>query len=357
MRVMIADRGTGEPISLGAALLAGKKVAPDVINLLMEDHRVVLGWFNWYESASDPVTKRTIAAAICAALEAHMAGEEELFYPRAQQATGNVELLQRAYREHEGAKGLIASIKAGSADGEVALISQLRAGIEQHVIEEESELFPAVRATDLDLYAVGRFLAARRVERLFVLTGRDTKAGHELKEIPDMTISPNEASELFITGLKNAHGAASQCRTMVEAQLGRLENYPVLEAKLQSHLAEKDQQLARLEQILASVGESHSTAKDTAMSAMGALGTMAHSMAGDEIIKNSFASYALANFEAAAYETLLLFGEAAGQFDALPLLQQSLSEERAMAAFIAENLRPTGMRFLQLRSEGRQASH
>jgi ferritin-like metal-binding protein YciE len=93
------------------------------------------------------------------------------------------------------------------------------------------------------------------------------------------------------------------------------------------------------------------------MSAMGALGTMAHSMAGDEIIKNSFASYALANFEAAAYETLLLFGEAAGQFDALPLLQQSLSEERAMAAFIAENLRPTGMRFLQLRSEGRQASH
>ena len=59
-------------------------------------------------------------------------------------------------------------------------MSQLREAIEQHVIEEESELFPAVRATDLDLYAVGRFLAARRVERLFVLTGRNTKAGNEL---------------------------------------------------------------------------------------------------------------------------------------------------------------------------------
>ena len=93
------------------------------------------------------------------------------------------------------------------------------------------------------------------------------------------------------------------------------------------------------------------------MAMMGAIGSASHAMAGDEIIKNSFATYGLANFEAAAYETLILFAEVAEQFDALAPLQQSLSEERAMASFIAENLRGTGLRFLELRTEGRQASH
>src|SRR5690554_2418558 len=107
MRIMIADRGTGEPISLGAALLAGKKVGPDVTNLLMEDHRVVLGWFDWYEQAQDPERKRFVATTICKALRAHMAAEEEVFYPAAERQTEDSELVERAIEEHEGAKQLM----------------------------------------------------------------------------------------------------------------------------------------------------------------------------------------------------------------------------------------------------------
>jgi len=33
-----------------------------------------------------------------------------------------------------------------------------------------------------------------------------------------------------------------------------------------------------------------------------------------------------------------------------------LDEERAIASFVEDSLRATGMRYLQLRSEGRQAS-
>src|SRR5690606_7716857 len=92
MRTMIADRGMGEPISLGAALASGKKTPPDVLNLLMEDHRVVLGWFAWYEEASDPQLRRKITDKICTALRAHMAAEEEIFYPEAARVTGDDEL-------------------------------------------------------------------------------------------------------------------------------------------------------------------------------------------------------------------------------------------------------------------------
>src|SRR5690606_16878656 len=80
-KTMSADRGMGEPISLGAALAAGKKVPPDVTNLLAEDHEVVLGWFDWYEQADDPKVRERVARRISMALRAHMAGEEEIFYP------------------------------------------------------------------------------------------------------------------------------------------------------------------------------------------------------------------------------------------------------------------------------------
>ena len=75
------------------------------------------------------------------------------------------------------------------------------------------------------------------------------------------------------------------------------------------------------------------------------------------MIKNSFATLAQAKYEAAAFETLILFAAAAGENQALRPLQQSLSESRGLAAFVEENLRATGMRFLQLRSRGAEASH
>src|SRR5690606_7421842 len=97
--------------------------------------------------------------------------------------------------------------------------------------------------------------------------------------------------------------------------------------------------------------------KDTAMTLAANLSTAANAATSDEVLKNSFAMLGLAKAEAAAYESLILFGQAAG-LDAKSLrpLQQCLSEERGMAAFIEENLRGTGMGFLQLESQGTNAS-
>lgn len=172
-----------------------------------------------------------------------------------------------------------------------------------------------------------------------------------------MQISPDEARDYYVLGLKNAHAAVKEGQTMVEAQIGRLEQYPKLKEKLESHLDEKKAQLERLEKLLERCGENPSAVKDAAMKAMATLGSLGSATAADEVIKNSFATLGLAKYEAAAFETLILFGEAAGELEALRPLQQCLSEERAMAAFIEENLRGTGMRFLQLKSEGAQASH
>jgi ferritin-like metal-binding protein YciE/hemerythrin superfamily protein len=356
MRTHIADRGRGEPISLGAALLAGKKVPPDVTQLLMDDHRVVLGWFRWYQQTEDGDVKLRLARRIFKALRAHMAAEEEILYAAARVQT-KTELVERAQHEHDEAKALMERLESARSADEAHTRSmvELESEIRAHVDEEEADLFPAVRETDIDLYAVGRSVAARRVDHLFHATaGSETD---QQKEYPNMQISQDEARDFFIMGLKNAHGTASQARTMAKAQVKRLEQYPDLKRRFEAHVREKDAQLERLEGILSSCGEKPSTVKDTIASALATAASAADSAASDEIIKNGFNALALAKYEGAAYETLILFAEAAGEHGAMRPLQQSLSEQRGMAAFVEENLRPTGMRFLQLRSEGAQASH
>jgi ferritin-like metal-binding protein YciE len=53
---------------------------------------------------------------------------------------------------------------------------------------------------------------------------------------------------------------------------------------------ETKEQLRRLEQCLEACGESTSSIKDTTQSMAANLQAMAHSMAGDEILKNTFAN-------------------------------------------------------------------
>src|SRR4051795_9818015 len=95
----------------------------------------------------------------------------------------------------------------------------------------------------------------------------------------DMT---NTARSVFITGLRNAHSMEVQARELMERQSERLTDYPEVQAKVQAHLRETEEQLNRLEQCLSSMGESTSTLKDTAQSVMANIMALGHSMAGDE---------------------------------------------------------------------------
>src|SRR3954462_2564840 len=113
------------------------------------------------------------------------------------------------------------------------------------------------------------------------------------------------ARDIFVVGLRNAHAMEIQARELMERQSERLDDYPEVKAKVAAHLHETNEQLKRLEQCLEACGESTSTLKDTAQSVMANAMAMAHSMAGDEILKNTFANNAFENFEIATYKSLL----------------------------------------------------
>ena len=156
----------------------------------------------------------------------------------------------------------------------------------------------------------------------------------------------SRARDIFVTGLRNAHAMEIQARELMERQSERLTDYPELKNRLASHLRETEGQLKRLEQCLSSLGESNSSIKDTAQSFMANMMAMAHTVANDEVLKDTFANNAFENFEIAAYKSLLALCGPAGAESAKALLEQSLKEEEAMAGWVDQNVEKVTLAYL-----------
>jgi ferritin-like metal-binding protein YciE len=172
-------------------------------------------------------------------------------------------------------------------------------------------------------------------------------------------MTPNVSDEtrsIFVTGLRNAHAMEKQALSIMEPQVSRVESYPDVVQRLKEHIRETEGQIRRLETVLEGLGESSSSLKDMALSMVGGMAAIGHSMASDEILKNSLANFAFENYEIAAYTSLVTIADAAGFKDASAALAQNLAEERGMADWLDKNLPKITLQFAQLREMGEQAS-
>jgi hemerythrin superfamily protein len=139
----------------------------DAIALLKQDHRMVEALFDEFEEA-DESEQSSLATRICQMLTVHTQIEEEMVYPQAMEAFGEEEdaMVYEAQIEHGSAKELIAKIEAGTPDDEdfKPLVKVLSEYIKHHVKEEEKQMFPALKDTDIDLKELGSQLAHRKME-------------------------------------------------------------------------------------------------------------------------------------------------------------------------------------------------
>jgi ferritin-like metal-binding protein YciE len=69
-------------------------------------------------------------------------------------------------------------------------------------------------------------------------------------------------------------------------------------------------------------------------------------MAGDEVLKNTFANSALENYEIAAYKSLLAMAEQAGA-QMKTVLEDSLREEERMAAWVDKSVAKITLDYIQ----------
>lgn len=153
------------------AKAAAKKAAPrkskdDAVAFLEAQHREVEGWFEQFEKTNSDAKKLDLFNKINIALKAHTQVEEEIFYPDARRAINDEDLLDEAVVEHQAAKQLMAEIEVMKPGDDLydAKVKVLSEEIEHHVKEEEEELFPKCRKSDMDLMALGEQMKARFAE-------------------------------------------------------------------------------------------------------------------------------------------------------------------------------------------------
>jgi ferritin-like metal-binding protein YciE len=170
-----------------------------------------------------------------------------------------------------------------------------------------------------------------------------------------MSATTDEATELFVTGLRNQHAVENQAVSLLSRQVERLENYPEMEARMRQHIDESKAHAQRLEELLSKFGESHSALKDAGLSFMGNMAAMAHTIAPDEVLKNTMANFAFEHFEIASYKSLLSLAETLGQSGVDSALRQNLQDEISMAQWIDQHIAPTTLRYLELRRSGATA--
>ncbi len=165
----------------------------------------------------------------------------------------------------------------------------------------------------------------------------------------------NAAYDVFIDGLRNAHAMEKQALSIMHPQLNRLEHYPQVSALLDRHIRETEVQIQRIDQIFETLNESSSGLKDTMLSLSGSMAAVTHSLATDEILKNSLANFAFEHFEIAAYTALITAAQEANMTQAIPLLEQNLQEEIAMAKDIHDGLPDVVRQYITLSDSDQRA--
>lgn len=133
---------------------------------LRADHKLVSLLFADYEKARSATKKKALVAQICQELIIHAQIEEEIFYPKVKLALKDHELIPEATVEHATLRDLIAQLENAEPDEELydAKVTVLSEYVKHHVKEEQNEIFPKVKASNLDLKEIGAQLAQRKEE-------------------------------------------------------------------------------------------------------------------------------------------------------------------------------------------------
>lgn len=154
--------------------------AINALDLLRRDHRHVQALLKKMEKAEAEDEQRELCEQIVDELRAHTEIEERVFYPYLREATAREDLFQEASIEHETAKQLLDQLpqEQPGTPRFKAMAKVLAEYVQHHVQEEESEIFPQVEKTGVDLKALGEALEEAR-------EGGDPLAGAEEGEAGD----------------------------------------------------------------------------------------------------------------------------------------------------------------------------
>lgn len=164
-----------------------KGAAQDALRMLMDDHKKVKKMFDEFEKIKDKADdeqKQLLVETACAELTIHAQLEEEMFYPAARDAIEEMDLLDEAEVEHASAKQLISELSTMQPGDDMydAKFKVLGEYVKHHIEEEEKELFPLIKKSELDLAEMAEEMQERKMalrEELGFMSEEDEEAAED----------------------------------------------------------------------------------------------------------------------------------------------------------------------------------
>jgi hemerythrin-like domain-containing protein len=118
----------------------------DPIAMLKRDHREAAAMLKTLADSKPGATRRKTTDKLVAALKLHMAIEEELIYPLIAERVGHEEEHEAEIEHALAREGLTKMTQLVDEAGYGAAVAMVTAGIKHHVKEEETEIFPKLKA-------------------------------------------------------------------------------------------------------------------------------------------------------------------------------------------------------------------
>lgn len=141
----------------------------DPISMLTNDHREVEKLFGRWEglSAGKEDERREVAQEIVRHLATHAAIEEQLLYPTVRdRVPGGEALARESLEEHQQVERVLDELDSADATdpGYAEKLGQLMRDVDEHVREEENEIFPKLRdaVPQDDLDSIGEAMEKAR---------------------------------------------------------------------------------------------------------------------------------------------------------------------------------------------------
>lgn len=137
-----------------------RRPVANAITQLLTDHNELQQMFTAFENTRSVNNKRFLVKRICTTVVVHAQLKEEIFYPAVEA------VIPEAAPEHTALKALVAHIQsleplAEHVDGPIQVLAQ---EVNEHVTDLHNSLFPRVKASDIDLEALGNRMAQRKAE-------------------------------------------------------------------------------------------------------------------------------------------------------------------------------------------------
>lgn len=122
----------------------------DVVEVLTHDHREVEDLFSRLEAVGDAEHKADLVEQVTIELVRHSVAEEQYLYPAVRAlVVGGDKLADQEIAEHAEVEGILKDLEGMKPEepGYSEKVTSLITDVRQHVVEEESELFPRLVAT------------------------------------------------------------------------------------------------------------------------------------------------------------------------------------------------------------------